>query len=70
MVQFGSIWVLGPFSGEPILDVGSGKDLGHSVRVLGLESILPGRIFLAITSVCYITLHNIHIDYKVHDFYD
>ena len=42
MVRFGSIRVSGPLSGEHISGVGSGMGLGHSVRVLGLGSVLPG----------------------------
>ena len=42
MVRVGSIWVSGPLSGEHISGVGSGMGPGHSVRVSGLGSVLPG----------------------------
>lgn len=47
MVRFWSTRVSGLLSGEPISDVGSGMGLGHSVRVAGLGSILPGLLVFA-----------------------
>jgi len=44
IVQFGSIRVSGPLSGEHISGVGSGVDPGRSVRISGLRSVLPGLI--------------------------
>ena len=44
MIQFGSTRVLGPFSGEPISDVGSHMGKSHSVWVSGLRSVLPSLI--------------------------
>ena len=46
MVRFGSIRVSGPLSGEPISGVGSGMGTGHSVRVSGLGSVLPGLVLI------------------------
>ena len=44
MVRVGSIRVSGPLSGEHISGVGSGMGPGHSVRVSGLGSVLPGLV--------------------------
>ena len=50
MVWVGSIRVSGPLSGEHISGVGSSMDPGHSVRVSGIGSVLPGLITLISTT--------------------
>jgi len=42
----GLLWVFGSKSVVFISNVGSGMDSGCSIRVSGLESILPGLVFL------------------------
>ena len=49
MVQFGSIRVSDPLSGEHISGVGSGMGPGCSVRVSGLGSVLPGLLNIIAT---------------------
>ena len=53
MVRVGSIRVSGPLSGEHTSRVGSGPGPGHSVRVSGLGSVLPGLIHANSFSLFY-----------------
>ena len=66
MVRFGSIRVSGPLSGEHILGVGSGMGPDCSVRVSGIESVLPGLeawndpLFLLLLAFVDFLLLNLH----------
>ena len=42
MVQFGSILITSPFSGELISNAGLDMGLNHSVRISSLELVLLG----------------------------